>query len=487
MLSHTTLIVWHFCRPPLVFRLLHPLLGRRQRRYGRSHISHMRLDRFLRLIHPIHGPSPASRFGPFNSRRYHPRGFPRHSSYGCHRGPFYGTRHYPPPRRVPLFGGGPSSHSSGMEHQDWLDSVLQNTTADPYAVAELVEECEEQLTRLPASGIPTGTVPKNDLTVAQLLGFLSDRWLDDHQVNAGCRWVVHEAIQTGVERIQVADASLLQSLAISRLPSRHAEPPRHTRMDTAIRSNDVDFLYIPIFVHGNHWTLFRMDFTSHTFSYADCYSPEAIPPADQLDLIFGWLGSLDARFDTLPSRVPFRPGFRLPKQKDTTSCGIIVMSMLATFLLDHPVWKQDHARLERVRWFTRLAPRIDDEVCLSSRPMYTNANPPLFKDDTHHLTESTGSDTDEDRSMTLDDDPIPSPLTSSLPSSSPSTSNAIQTSSTLGKRSADSFIARQSIKSRIPTTNSLIQRRRRGRSARGVRRVLSSDQNQDLHGTNRRN
>lgn len=335
-----------------------------------------------------------------------------------------------------------------MEHRDWLDGVLRDTTADPYAVAELIEECEEQLSRLPESGIPSGAVPKNGLSVSQLLGFLSDRWLDDHQVNAGCKWVMHVAIQSGVERVQVADASLLQSLAISRQPSDRPEPPRRTKMDTAIQANEVDYLYIPVFVHGNHWTLFRVDFISHTFSYADCYSPDGPLPYDQLDLILGWLGSLDPRFSTRPSHVPFRPGFRLPKQKDTTSCGIIVMSLLATLVLDHPVWKQDHARLERVRWFTRLTPPVDTEVSYTSFWLCCQTYN-TCQDESQHPAESSGSEADQEDLVAPDDDkPASPPSTSSFPSPRSTTSllpspqsSTLKTRPTLGKRSSKSTAA----------------------------------------------
>lgn len=237
--------------------------------------------------------------------------------------------------------------------RNWLNK-LYDDTGDSNESAELVEICEELLYRLPSSGVPAGPVPPHGLDVARLLAFLSDEWLDDEMLMAGCEWAVYHSGQDGVRLASVFLTQLLESAQRSSLVYSS-----HTPLDLAIQSGEVNTLYIPLNVkRGTHWALLQVDVINHTYSYADCYSGDLEPPKKQFDLITWWLGAVDPSYTT-PTRTPFH--VQLPTQADGSSCGIIVMSLMATLLMDLPLWEQGRAHIERALWFSRLSPVIEED------------------------------------------------------------------------------------------------------------------------------
>lgn len=307
-------IVYRYRLP--LSRFIRPLLGYHIR-YRRTHISHMRLDRFRRLVQALSG----SRV------------------------------------RVSLSGGGPgvsTKSSMASRGRAWLNT-LYDDSGDPHEVEELVEVCEELLFRLPETGIPKGPVPHHGLDTKKLAAFLSDEWLDDEMLMAGCEWAL---FHSGNKAAQLATVFLTQLLEKAQASSLHYSA--QTPLDNAIQSGQVKTLYLPLNVkRGTHWALLQLDLVNHTYSYADCYSGELEPPKQQFDLITWWLGSIDPSYTT-PQRAPFP--VELPRQADGSSCGIIAMNLMAASLIGMPVWEQGRAHIERALWFSRLAPPVEDEM-----------------------------------------------------------------------------------------------------------------------------
>ncbi|KAJ3525576.1 hypothetical protein NMY22_g10518 [Coprinellus aureogranulatus] len=112
-----------------------------------SEISNASLDQILRPIYPLRSPSSALRSTHFAILRLAVTDARRTAHV------FQCSRHYRPPRMIPLLGGGPSARPFGSDYRDWLESALQETTTDSYAVVELcIQEYEEQLSLL--SSVP---------------------------------------------------------------------------------------------------------------------------------------------------------------------------------------------------------------------------------------------------------------------------------------------------------------------------------------------
>jgi hypothetical protein len=82
-----------------------------------------------------------------------------------------------------------------------------------------------------------------------------------------------------------------------------------------------------------------------------------------LDLVQWWITSLLPHIPHL-KLVPFN--FDLPRQRDGFSCGIIVLDLMATILLQHPIWNPQSAAIRRMEWFLRLSADFSafSEVCL---------------------------------------------------------------------------------------------------------------------------
>jgi hypothetical protein len=124
-----------------------------------------------------------------------------------------------------------------------------------------------------------------------------------------------------------------------------------------MRAGLVDIVWFPLHVSGNHWTLLKINLITKTIAYSD--SLGGTIPSEDLALIRWWLKCLLG--DTGEFHV-IAPDFPSPRQCDSHSCGIIVLSILAFVLLHYDLWCPEKAASERMQWFLRLsAPFADVE------------------------------------------------------------------------------------------------------------------------------
>jgi Ulp1 family protease len=198
------------------------------------------------------------------------------------------------------------------------------------------------------------------LTTQDLALFLSSQWLNDEMINAGTDYILRR-LKPG-SRVRILNCLFIQALGNHRAQRETYTPPTFSSIERAIRAGIVDVVWFPLHVGGNHWTLLKIDLVSRTIVYAD--SLYGLPPIDELALVQWWLKSLLSISEDFSV---IEPDFVCPRQQDGHSCGIIILSILASVLLQYEPWIPAHAQAHRMEWFLRFCETFADGVCLSSR------------------------------------------------------------------------------------------------------------------------
>ncbi|KAJ6570704.1 hypothetical protein B0H10DRAFT_1964583 [Mycena sp. CBHHK59/15] len=231
-----------------------------------------------------------------------------------------------------------TKRSRWQSAREWLDGIQVSQEDDPHANphANLLERF-----------IP-GLSPAVRLTSQDLTSFLGNDWLNDEMINGGVDYILRRLEPWS--RIRVLNCLFIQSLTNAHAAGGSYHPPKLSPIDKAIRAGNVNTVYFPLHVSGNHWTLLKIDLMAKTIAFAD--SLGGSPPLHELALVQWWLQSL------LPDSPPFTlvpPDFHCPRQQDGHSCGVIVLSILASILLDYAPWTPEDAEWHRIQWFLNLA------------------------------------------------------------------------------------------------------------------------------------
>lgn len=128
-------------------------------------------------------------------------------------------------------------------------------------------------------------------------------------------------------------------------------------LDRSLRAGMIDILDVPVNT-GNHWTCIRINIQNCTYSYMDSLRPSAAPPQDMLLLLQWYLTTVlqSYTFSTF-TELPFS----MPRQRDTHSCGVAILSTLAFSHLHYLPWEPSTAYAERMEWFLRLSTGLLDD------------------------------------------------------------------------------------------------------------------------------
>ncbi|KAJ3513597.1 hypothetical protein NMY22_g14994 [Coprinellus aureogranulatus] len=327
--------------------------------------------------------------------------------------------------------GGPRRPQEAVSPAAWLTDI---ETPDN---SSLVEECRKILARLPPDGERFNlSIPGASLYPPELKAFLGETWLDDSAIYAGCRYIQHHLANPSIAFADTFHLTMLQ-----RDRERSPQYSAHTELDESIligAAQPVTQVFLPLHVYGAHWTLFHLDLELGTYSYADCLWGDETPPPEEMDLILWWLRGLDVDTDLL-RHVPFP--VPLPQQKDSSSCGVIVLSLMAHLLLGYEPWSQECSARDRLRWFIRLGAQVpDDESDMEDVPASATGSrfdDPDDSDDSDWERISRPGSPSSSGGHSLGSFPATTP---SSPSTSHSTLSAFSSfnSSTLGKRSEKS-------------------------------------------------
>ncbi|EJD33465.1 hypothetical protein AURDEDRAFT_177449 [Auricularia subglabra TFB-10046 SS5] len=260
----------------------------------------------------------------------------------------------------------PPSAFPGLNHAArlWLDKIAISATAT--STATLARRCLTALTTLP-SDVRMECFNRNvHLSTTLCLEFLGCSWMRDEHVNAGFDLVAQQLGPTSrVSFMLCWHLDILHGFRYghdgTRDPFRTYNPSRPRYGDRAICLGYVDRVFVPAHVNGNHWTLFIVDIRQVSISYFDPMHPDALPPADKLSDLRWWLtGLLPGRlWPTVPTPVVAQV------QSDGSSCGVVLLSSVASLLLGYPQWTQDTWREHRMEWFLRLTEFWHEDNLLS--------------------------------------------------------------------------------------------------------------------------
>ncbi|KAJ7176926.1 hypothetical protein C8R46DRAFT_1346848 [Mycena filopes] len=234
---------------------------------------------------------------------------------------------------------------------EWLGNAAQQTGT---AVQRLAESCRDMLHIIPWDATIPGLTRSVHLTSQDLALFLSSEWLNDEMINAGTDYILRR-LERG-SRVRILNCLFIQSLANARARYDIYAPSKVPAIDKAIRAGDVDVVWFPLHVSGNHWTLLKIDLNAKTIEFAD--SLHGLPPIDDIALVQWWLKSVLSSSEDF---VLVEPTFPYPRQQDGHSCGIIVLSTLASILLKYSPWTAETAQCERMEWFLRLSAAFADD------------------------------------------------------------------------------------------------------------------------------
>lgn len=255
----------------------------------------------------------------------------------------------------PLLGLG--SHSLWASASAWLNNI-RVAGADTRA-CELAKECWMRIRLIPHDCIIPGFSNAIALSTRCLAAVLGRAWLDDDIVNAGGEWIM---TQLGDHSsVQIVNCLLPGHLTNMRLRCSVYAPSKPRRLDTRIRSGELHTLFIPLHVHGNHWTLCTINISQRTFMYVDSRDANACMPARDRSVLSWWLESLlpGDSFEVIPAN------FCAPSQTDSNSCGVVVISIMAHILLGLEEWSQTSADVFRMEWFLRLSGVYDAGATVS--------------------------------------------------------------------------------------------------------------------------
>jgi len=240
-----------------------------------------------------------------------------------------------------------------VKASDWLfstaSSALDSNTCD------LVGDCFESFNEIPWDGVVPRLGRAVHLTTKDLASFLSDDWLNDEMINAGTDFISRQLGPDSCTRVvNVLFVDALRSIR-SRNNVYTSSIPH--QLDRLISDGNIDTLYIPIHVNGNHWALLRLDLATHQYAYSDSRNSSALVPQDVIDILMWWLNAVQHCESTTAFTLSSQP-LEIPKQIDGFSCGIVVLSTIAFILLDYRPWIQQRYASERMEWFLRLSENI---------------------------------------------------------------------------------------------------------------------------------
>ncbi|KAJ6580890.1 hypothetical protein B0H19DRAFT_1112801 [Mycena capillaripes] len=236
---------------------------------------------------------------------------------------------------------------------NWINAAAQQTWASVNKHGErLISGCRDMLEILPWDVTVPGLSRAANLTTQDLALFLSAEWLNDDMINAGTDYILRRLIPGS--RIRILNCLFIQRLGNIRAQSE-IYPTSFSPIEKAIRGGLVDTIWFPLHVSGNHWTLLKINLVAKTIAYAD--SLYGLPPVEEISLVQWWLKSLLSISEDFSV---IEPDFEYPRQRDGHSCGIIVLSTLASLLLNYDPWTPEFAQSQRMEWFLRLSETFAD-------------------------------------------------------------------------------------------------------------------------------
>ena len=158
--------------------------------------------------------------------------------------------------------------------RQWLHTMGLSTSSAALEMPDIIDECHARLAAVPWRGDIPGFGKAVQFAVSHLSSFLSNSWLDDEMINAGSDWILKQGSRAS-NRIQIINCLHLQQLQRAQRSDGPYIPL--TPIDNLIQSGNIDIIFLPLHVYGNHWTLLCVNLLNSTYSYADCLHQHGSP------------------------------------------------------------------------------------------------------------------------------------------------------------------------------------------------------------------
>lgn len=229
----------------------------------------------------------------------------------------------------------------------WVkQTAVENTAIMELLHQELGKSFQSLCVSMPVQGLlisssSASTFPINSVDPTCLL---SDEWLSNFNIDPLIRLINRfaESETMSIRALTLAETTGLYDASIGTSPKA---PGSLASLEHDIQRGHITRVLAPVFVHGNHFTLFSIE---QTFSYADSLDASAHPPLLLLHALRGWA----QRVVSGKLWVEAHKALTVPAQNDMSSCGVVVLSTIAAIILGLPCWSQQNANMFRIFWFT---------------------------------------------------------------------------------------------------------------------------------------
>ncbi|KAF9236371.1 hypothetical protein BU15DRAFT_50192, partial [Melanogaster broomeanus] len=217
---------------------------------------------------------------------------------------------------------------------------------------EFINQCRTRFHHIPWNASVTYELLSSRCSLSghHLAMFLSTQWLYDDQLDAGLALIQHE-LGAG-SCVVLVDTLFMMHLRLARGRQDHYQPRADNPLDQALLHGKVDCLEVPVNPGGSHWAGIQVNIKERTFGYRDGYNATKTVDKADLELLRWFLSSFG--HDSLPLHSSIIP---TPRQTDSNSCGVVLLSSLAAHYIQWVPWSQSRAAIHRMEWFLKISGR----------------------------------------------------------------------------------------------------------------------------------
>ncbi|KAJ8700697.1 hypothetical protein PTI98_003700 [Pleurotus ostreatus] len=200
---------------------------------------------------------------------------------------------------------------------------------------------------------------RGSASTSLLSALFSNEWLSSDHMDMAAEELSLRIVDDGQAhlKIRVAPVAFANSLAdAARYKQAYSkrQTPLLCRYEREVTAKELERLYFPIHVHGNHWIAGFIDFSSKTFGYGDSLAGQGSwPPDTFVRAVRRWLDYLD-----LGAFTNEHDSLLHGDQTDMFSCGVATLNTIAHVVFGDPLWSQKRNVRERISWFNRLSQRV---------------------------------------------------------------------------------------------------------------------------------
>jgi len=208
----------------------------------------------------------------------------------------------------------------------------------------------------------------NQITAKSLLTFIPPRWLDETNMESGIDLLRNALDGSGRDFSQKILIQPPKFWSSCELVVQHGHSP--SLLKTFLQEfeqvrDTIDLILFP-FAFQSHWYLGCISFRDETFRTGDGMSRE---PMEHFGTILAKVLNQYCQIDICEEGWPYER-IPCPLQRDTHSCGVVVLCLLESVLAEEGVgqapdpWTPARAVAFRINWMTRVIRRHNEATAL---------------------------------------------------------------------------------------------------------------------------